>query len=176
MQNWLNYLNNLSKTGKSNTIKFDDQQSSETLAGSKYSLRTNYNIKDIVINVYEYKDLMIQLNKLGLKDEYFIKNALILREYCSLPNTLCWPLIFDPDNIALKVICLLQESIDSLKNNLVNDYVTSSPITVLSGPLKQGVSVFAPMREIDTNESTIVHHEISNYDELSTQIKKETLD
>lgn len=71
---------------------------------TKYILRSNYSFKEIVINPFEYKDLMIQLNKLGIRDEYFMNNALFLREFCALPTTMSWPLLFDPENISLKLI------------------------------------------------------------------------
>lgn len=74
-----------------------------TNIGSKYSLRENFEVKDILINSHEYKDTIIQLNKLAYKDEHFINNSLLLREYCALPNVINWPVVFDPENQAIKV-------------------------------------------------------------------------
>ncbi|CAF0731757.1 unnamed protein product, partial [Brachionus calyciflorus] len=131
------------------------------------SLRETFDLKEILINSFYYKNLIVQLNKLGLKDEHFIHNALILREFCSLPTTMSWPLIFDPENYSLRINCLLQESIDSLKNTLNAEFINSTPITATSGPLKNQGSVFAPMRdnnsdEIPVNESTVAENPSNN--------------
>lgn len=114
----------------------------------KYGLRSNYKFKDIVINSsIDFKHLLIQLNKIGLKDEHFVDNALILRELCALPSTMSWPLIFDSHNVSIKVMGLVQESVDYLKNSLNTDYINSTPITNTSGPLKNNDgSLFAPIR------------------------------
>ncbi len=150
MGKWLGCLEKLrERSSRQSSIKFGD--SNETLSShsnstsqiSKFSLRENFNIKDIIINTYEFKDLIIQLNKLGLKDEHFLTNALILREHCSLPSTIAWPLIYDPENVTIKVLTLLQESIDTLKNNLNIEFIASSP-THSGAPIKMNhPSVFA---------------------------------
>ena len=55
------------------------------------------------------------------KDDLFIKNALILRELCSLPSNMSWPLVFDPEDNLSKCLLILQESIDAMKVNLSNE-------------------------------------------------------
>ena len=78
---------------------------------TKYSLRNNFNIKQILLNPYENKDLLIQLNKFSHKDECFIENALILREICALPSLMSWPLVYDPENVVIQTIALIQVDI-----------------------------------------------------------------
>lgn len=70
---------------------------------SRYILRDDYDFKSIVINQHDNKDTLIQLNRLALKDKHFINSALLLREYCVLPSVLNWPVVFDPENNAIKV-------------------------------------------------------------------------
>ena len=153
MDKWLACLEKLKeKSNRQSSIKFGDStenNNANELASisnsnlSKFTLRANFNIKDVIINTYEFKDLIIQLNKLGLKDEHFLNNALILREHCSLPSSIAWPLVYDPENVTLKVLTLLQESIDTLKNNLNIEFIASSP-TQSGAPIKMNhPSIFA---------------------------------
>ena len=184
MEKWLACLAKLKeKSNRQSSIKFD-ANSNEALGSnsefglnivssiSKYSLRSNFNIKDIIINSYEYKDLIIQLNKIGLKDDHFLTNALILREHCSLPSSIAWPLVYDPENVTLKVLTLLQESIDALKNNLNIEFISASP-TNSGAPIKMNnPSIFASVGYNDgssdhtsvrqtANDSTIAEHALS---------------
>lgn len=71
--------------------------------GERFSLREDYDFKSIVINQHDNKDTIVHLNRLGQKDTHFINNALLLREFCVLPNVMNWPLIFDPENNSIKV-------------------------------------------------------------------------
>lgn len=70
---------------------------------SRYVLRDDYEFKSIVINQYDQKESIVQLNKLAAKDNHFINNALLLREYCVLPAVMNWPVVFDPENNIIKV-------------------------------------------------------------------------
>lgn len=72
-------------------------------AANRYILRDDYDFKSIVINPHDNKDTLVQLNRLALKDRHFINSALLLREFCVLPNVLNWPVVFDPENISIKV-------------------------------------------------------------------------
>ncbi len=132
MNKWLTHLNKLEKLNKF-PLNNEKNQS------NKYSLRSNFNINEILINSTDYKSLLFELNKQGLKDEFLISNALILREYCSLPSTTHWPLVYDPDGYSIKILSLLQDSINTVKNNLNNEYLNSSPI--MSGLLKNADSL-----------------------------------
>ena len=95
----------------------------------KFTLRSDFNIKEILLNIAnESKELIIQLNRLSLKDEFFIINALILRELCTAPTKFnSWLLIYDPENITLGLISALQESIDQSKMNLNSEYLNLTP-------------------------------------------------
>ena len=172
MSKWFNCLSKLQKIIKHQpSIKFDESQEGAEDGPMKYALRAHFNIRDIIINAYEYKDLMMQINKIGLKDDFFINNALILREHCSMPSTMSWPLIYDPENLSLKVLAILQESIDTLKNNINNEFVSSSPIASGSAPPHlKNTSMHAPPRDqglsatsaqVNANESIIAEHTMS---------------
>lgn len=69
----------------------------------RYTLREDYDFKSIVINEHDNKDTVVQLNRLALKDRHFINNAMLLREFCVLPNVFNWPIVFDPENNVIKV-------------------------------------------------------------------------
>ena len=86
-------------------------------------MRANLSFKHILTNKFEYADLMLKLNKLSFKDDHYINNALILRELCSLPSNMSWPLIYDPEDNLGKCIVILQESIESQKTNLSNEAI-----------------------------------------------------
>lgn len=107
---------------------------------------------------------MIQINKLALRDDHFVNNALLLREMCALPGTINWPLIYDPENYALKVLSLMQESIDDLKSNLVSEYVASegsAPVVdVPPSDLMFKTSHFGPSEDLlNINESLVAELE-----------------
>jgi len=129
VKKWFSYLEKLNER-----LRQESMQSGKSIQGN-YSLREHFNIVDILINRYEQNQLLVQLNKLGLKDKYFVENALLLREFCSLPSTSSWPLVYDPDNIAINVITLMQDSIDQLKGNLMHESINSASILNLSAPL-----------------------------------------
>lgn len=84
-------------------------------------MRSDLNFKQILTNPYEYAQIMLKLNKISHKDDHYINNALILRELCSLPSNMNWPLVFDPEDNLSKCLLILQESIDTLKTNLSNE-------------------------------------------------------
>ncbi len=72
---WLASMKKLNK--QSNTNSQDHISNSH---GGKYALRADFNVKDILLNVAnESKELILQLDRMSLKDEFFIMNALILR-------------------------------------------------------------------------------------------------
>lgn len=121
---WTAAINKLTKLhGRSLSLSIGDSENSSYI--SKYSLRENFNIKDILFNIAnESKDLVLYLNKLSMKDDHFITNALILRELCSVPAKFnSWLLIYDPENITLGLISALQESIDQVKMSLNSEYL-----------------------------------------------------
>ena len=99
-------------------ITFMNQTTPRVDAGQKHSKRPGFSFKQLLTNPYEYESLMLQLNKLSFRDEHFIESCLILRELCSLPTQMNWPLVYDPENQLTKVMSVLQESIDSLKTSL----------------------------------------------------------
>ncbi len=115
---WIICLNNKQKS------KSDDLPSIE--------IRSNFNFKDILFNQFESKEIVRDLNKLSLKDDYFIQNALILHEICSLPSQMSWPLIYDPEDNALKIITLMQESIENLKSKHHIELTYTSPLSGMS--------------------------------------------
>ncbi len=155
MKKWITHLNKLNKLSKFQL----NNEKSEKNQSNKYCIRSNFNINDILINSNDYKSLLVELNKQGLKDEFLVSNALILREYCSLPSTTHWPQVYDPDGYSIKILSLLQDSINTIKNNLNNEYLNSSPI--MSGLLKNTDS-FAPKENNnvlgDELESIAVEH------------------
>ncbi len=146
VKKWFSYLDKLN-----DRLRQESLQSGKSIQGN-YSLREHFNIVDILINRYEQNQLLVQLNKIGLKDKYFIENALLLREYCSLPSTSCWPLVYDPDNIAIHVITLMQDSIDQLKGNLLHESINSTSILNLSAPLNAH-DTMSIVNESDLSES-----------------------
>jgi hypothetical protein len=66
---------------------------------------------------------MLKLNRLSHSDEHFIENALILRELCSLPSGMGWPLVYDPEDNLAKCLQVLQESIEAVKSALSNEAI-----------------------------------------------------
>jgi hypothetical protein len=71
---WLATMKKLSKHNSS------DAHGSSHNHNAKYALRKDFNVKDVLLNVAnESKELILQLNRMSLKDEFFIMNALILR-------------------------------------------------------------------------------------------------
>ncbi len=85
--------------------------------------RPNLNFKTLLTSPFEYSDLMLKLNKLSFRDDHYIQNALILRELCSLPSSMSWPLVFDPEDNLTKCLIIMQESIEALKTQLSNEAI-----------------------------------------------------
>jgi len=85
--------------------------------------RPNLNFKTLLTSPFEYSDLMLKLNKLSFRDDHYIQNALILRELCSLPSSMSWPLVFDPEDNLTKCLVIMQESIEALKTQLSNEAI-----------------------------------------------------
>ncbi len=85
--------------------------------------RPNLNFKTLLTSPFEYSDLMLKLNKLSFRDDHYIQNALILRELCSLPSSMSWPLVFDPEDNLTKCLIIMQESIEGLKTQLSNEAI-----------------------------------------------------
>jgi len=145
IEKWTACLNKMS-SNLSRSVKIDENcestaiSSGETLPAApsisalnaKYTLRNNFNFKDILLNEYENKELTKQLYKLSLQDEYYVQNVLILKELSSLPSQMSWPLVYDAENCALKIITLLHETIENLKSTLNTEFTFSSPMTGMS--------------------------------------------
>ena len=141
IEKWISCLNKMSSSF-TRSVKIEENLESgamsslETvalpIANAKYSLRSNFNFKDILLNEFENKELTKQLHKLSLQDEYYVQNVLILKELSSLPSQMSWPLVYDPENCSLKIITLLHESIESLKSTLNTEFTFSSPMTGMS--------------------------------------------
>ncbi len=125
---------------------------------NKYLLRPNFNVNEILMSSIDYKSFLVELNKNGMKDEYLISNALILREYSSLPSTSHWPLVYDPDGFSIKTLTMMQESINTIKSSLNNEYLNSSPL--MSGLLKNAESFHGVQG--DEMESTLAEHASAN--------------
>jgi len=89
----------------------------------KYIMRPNLNFKTLLTSPFEYSDLMLKLNKLSFRDDHYIQNALILREVCSLPSCMSWPLVFDPEDNLTRCLIIMQESIESFKTQLSNEAI-----------------------------------------------------
>jgi len=85
--------------------------------------RPNLNFKTLLTSPFEYSDLMLKLNKLSFRDDHYIQNALILRELCSLPSSMSWPLVFDPEDNLTKCLIIMQESIEGLKTQMSNEAI-----------------------------------------------------
>jgi hypothetical protein len=152
VQKWIKSMDKLRiQNTTSSGIKFDETTSSLTRnSQGKYSLRPFFNIKDVLLNpTCETKELMLNLRRLSLNDDYYLENALILRELSSSPTKFnSWLLIHDPENITLELISVLHESIDQLKicfNSKYSNLMTpqSSTNNILNNSLPAYNHVFS---------------------------------
>jgi hypothetical protein len=100
--------------------EFSTESSKPQLLPSKYSLRQNFNLFEIITRTDLHRDTVLSLSQLSNNDAYFINNSIILREFC-IYSTESWPVCFDPENYSLKVMLLLQNSIQNIRAKLIQE-------------------------------------------------------
>lgn len=125
LNKWFNYFKKNDLENSTNKIRFfateltDQQQQQHQKTPSKYSIRANFNLKDIIFNHNDLsKDVWMQLYLMANNDSYFVNNAILIHELCS-HQTVTWPIIYDPENYSIKFLTLLQHSIHVSKEPFV---------------------------------------------------------
>ena len=117
---WLDFFEtadlNAGKIKFFNTEVPDGQQES-----IKYTVRPEFNIKDILIHINDNnRETWQQVEMQANNDKYFIHNAVILNELCANP-TFNWPVVYDPENYSLKLLTKLQSGINIIKEQHVKE-------------------------------------------------------
>ena len=120
LEKWLKYF----KTSDLNTSKikfFNTEVPDENLESLKYTVRSDFNIKDILMQIDDdNRETWVRIENLANNDKQLINNAIILGELCTNP-TISWPVFYDPENYSLKLLVMLQNDFNVIKEAYVKE-------------------------------------------------------
>jgi dynein heavy chain len=120
LEKWLKYFKSTDLSASK--IKFFNTEVPDQ--NLKYTVRNDFNIRDILIQIDDdNRETWLQIENLANNDKQLINNAIILSELCTNVSSV-WPVLYDPENYSLKILTMLQNDINVVKEAYVKEILT----------------------------------------------------